>query len=47
MMDVKHSIVEYSCLDHTIMVRDDFLEADMVFIGLSVMSHVGFKRQKT
>ena len=44
MMDVKNSNVEYSCLDHTILVGDGFLETDMVFIGLSAVSHVGFKR---
>ena len=36
MMDVKNSIVEGSCLDHTILVRDGFLETDMVSIRLSV-----------
>ena len=44
MMDVTNSNVECFRLDHTILVGDGFLETDVVFIGLSVVSQVGFKR---
>ena len=36
---------QYSILDRAILMRDGFLEIDMVFSGLSVVSHVGFKQK--
>jgi len=48
-MDVKNlmNILDnYSRLDRTILMRDGFLEIDMVLSGLWFMSDVGFK-QKT
>ena len=36
---------EYSRLDGTILMRDSFLEIDMVLSGFSVVSNVGFKQK--
>ena len=46
-MDVKNLMKknQYFNLDRTILMRDGFLEIDMVFSGLSVVSPVGFKRK--
>ena len=35
----------YSNLDRTNLMRDGFLEIDMVLSGLSVVSHVGFQQK--
>ena len=47
-MDVKNlmNILDnYSRLDRTILMRDGFLEIDMVLSGLWFMSDVGFKQK--
>ena len=49
-MDVKnliHENFEYSRLDRTILMRDGFVEIDMVLSGLSFVSDVGFKQKNT
>mgnify|MGYP000736606516 CR=1 FL=1 len=47
-MDVKNlmNILDnYSRLDRTILMRDGFLEIDMVLSGFSVVSNVEFKQK--
>ena len=47
-MDVKNLInenFEYSRLDRTNLMRDGFVEIDMVLSGLSCVSDVGFKQK--